>query len=196
MSSWGIFQCQARIMHEIIFNVKLGHISMSCRDYACWRNNFQIMQILGVLCEPQFIRSIVVHPGIVVKCLYLSQCFGTEKKQLQKSRLLVKQYCIRGSFVSLIRLGWLQGPVSTSKQHRFGKVRNLLFRILLKNLPNLVSFAPFVHQIPSNCWIIGPQYERNQRKGTLSILNCIKKGKLAHPDVTTKKSMKFQGFLM
>ena len=32
------------------------HISMSCRDYACWRNNFQIMQILGVLREP------AVHP--------------------------------------------------------------------------------------------------------------------------------------
>ena len=44
-----------------------GHISMSGRDYACWRNNFQIMQILGVLCEPQFIRSIVVHPSIVGK---------------------------------------------------------------------------------------------------------------------------------
>ena len=58
-----------------------GHISMSGRDYACWRNNFQIMQILGVLCEPQFIRSIVVHPSIVVKCLNISQCFEMNIKK-------------------------------------------------------------------------------------------------------------------
>ena len=58
-----------------------GHISMSAgRDYACWRNNFQIMQILRVLCEPQFIRSIVVHPSIVVKWLNTKQSARVKKQ--------------------------------------------------------------------------------------------------------------------
>ena len=59
------------------------HISMSCRDYACWRNNFQIMQIPGVRSEPQFIRSIVVHPSIVGKWLNLSHCFEANIKNSQ-----------------------------------------------------------------------------------------------------------------
>ena len=82
----GILQCQAGIMHtgKIIGEFSMsswGHISMSGQDYACWRNNFQIMQILRVLCEPQFIRSIVVHPSIVVKCEIFSQCFERERKK-------------------------------------------------------------------------------------------------------------------